>query len=101
MVEFISGIQQGPEWRYTYDNASSEAVCVSVSVRRCEVQLENLLIDPGVAHGVEDGHSDPEPDVEAGENSTEVPAGLAALHASADRHSFFVTILTMIQLINY
>ena len=73
--------------RVIYDNTCEEnpgeflSVGVGVAVHH-----KDLFGDPGVAHGVEDSHADPEPDVQGCQATAEVPTALQALHASRDCH---------------
>lgn len=67
-------------------------VCVEI------VNEKNLSCDVRVAHGLEQGHSDPEPDVESCESSAEISAELEALFPSCYSHckNEFLLIIALI-----
>ena len=72
----------------TYDDATQKDPSELVSVLRVEFFVkEHLLADPRVAHGVEDGHAQPKPNIEACQGATEVATALQAVHASRDCHT--------------
>ena len=51
----------------TYRDADGENSSISASISVVAFEQKNLSLDPLVVHGVEDGHADPEPDVECGQ----------------------------------
>ena len=66
---------------YTYSDADCEDGCEARHVSLVVFYQKDLFGDPGVAHCIEDGHADPEPDVKGCETSTKVPTLLHAAHA--------------------
>ena len=65
----------------TYHDAEGEDGGELGGVGFVAVVEQDLLFDPFVVHRVENGHSDPEPDVERGQSATQKAALFEAAHA--------------------
>ena len=75
-------------FRSTYDHAGEEdpGELVLVWVVLVLVKANHFSLNPGVAHGLEDGNAKPEPNVESSKSTTEVSAALKTLHAATKCH---------------
>ena len=91
----------------TYTNANcedgDEVFGLGVVFVRHEVVLnqQNFFGDVWVSDGLEDGHTDPEPDVECGKGAAQVSAKLEALLPSCHSHCKNEFLLIIAQIINY
>ena len=86
----------------TYTDADcedhDEVLCFIVLVSIEILKAKDLFCDVWVTHGLEQGHSDPEPDVESCKSSAEIPAELEALFPSCYSHckNEFLLIIALI-----
>ena len=67
----------------TYDDNNCEDCHVPVGVRFVAFHEQNLFLDPRIAHCVEDGHSNPKPNVEGCEHPAKIAALFQARHTGS------------------
>ena len=93
------------EYQDTYRDANCEDCGEFRRVSCVAVVQKDLLLNPLVVHSIEDGHSNPEPNVEGGEHAAKVSTLLQAAHAWGQRHwclsDFDVFISYLINLFYY
>ena len=72
----------------TYCDADPKNSRESTCIIHVALHQEDFFLNPWVPHCIEDGHAEPEPNIERSEHPTEVAALFKAAHARSYGHYF-------------